>query len=69
MASYKEIIALGRDPVRVRAVAHRLLASAEDCALMAHSGLFERLAACPLWVVKQTSRQQFNQCLVYEYTP
>jgi hypothetical protein len=30
MASYKEIIALGRDPVRVRAVAHRLLASAED---------------------------------------
>ena len=30
MASYKEIIALGRDPVRVRAVARRLLASAED---------------------------------------
>jgi hypothetical protein len=32
MASYKEIIALGRDPVRVRAVARRLLASAEDWA-------------------------------------
>jgi hypothetical protein len=30
MASYKEIIALGRDPVRVRAVARRLLASVED---------------------------------------
>ena len=30
MASYKEIIALGRDPVRVRGVARRLLASAED---------------------------------------
>ena len=32
MASYKEIIALSRDPVRVRAVARRLLASAEDWA-------------------------------------
>ena len=30
MASYKELLALGRDPVRVRAVARRLLASAED---------------------------------------
>jgi hypothetical protein len=30
MASYKEMLALGRDPVRVRAVARRLLASAED---------------------------------------
>jgi hypothetical protein len=30
MASYKETLALGRDPVRVRAVARRLLASAED---------------------------------------
>jgi len=32
MASYKELLALGRDPVRVRAVARRLLASAEDWA-------------------------------------
>ena len=30
MGSYKELLALGRDPVRVRAVARRLLASAED---------------------------------------
>jgi hypothetical protein len=30
MASYKEMLALGRDPVRVRAAARRLLASAED---------------------------------------
>ena len=30
MASYKEMLALGRDPARVRAVARRLLASAED---------------------------------------
>jgi hypothetical protein len=30
MASYKEMLALGRDPVRVRAVARRLLACAED---------------------------------------
>jgi len=30
MASYKEIIGLGRDPVRVRPVARRLLASVED---------------------------------------
>ena len=30
MASYQELLALGRDPVRVRAVARRLLASAED---------------------------------------
>ena len=30
MGSYKEQLALGRDPVRVRAVARRLLASAED---------------------------------------
>jgi hypothetical protein len=30
MASYKDLLALGRDPVRVRAVARRLLASAED---------------------------------------
>ncbi len=30
MASYKEMLALGRDPVRVRAVARQLLASAED---------------------------------------
>ena len=28
--SYKDLLALGRDPVRVRAVARRLLASAED---------------------------------------
>ena len=30
MASYKDMLALGRDPVRVRAVARRLLASEED---------------------------------------
>ena len=30
MALYKEMLALDRDPVRVRAVARRLLASAED---------------------------------------
>jgi hypothetical protein len=30
MASYKEMLALGRDPVRVRALARRLLASEED---------------------------------------
>jgi len=30
MASYKDMLALGRNPVRVRAVARRLLASAED---------------------------------------
>ena len=30
MGSYKELLALGRDPVRVRAMARRLLASAED---------------------------------------
>ena len=30
MGSYKEQLALGRDPVRVRAVARRLLVSAED---------------------------------------
>ena len=30
MGSYKEQLVLGRDPVRVRAVARRLLASAED---------------------------------------
>jgi hypothetical protein len=30
MPSYKELLALGRDPVRVRAVARRLLASDED---------------------------------------
>ena len=30
MGSYKELLALGRDPVRVRAVARRLLVSAED---------------------------------------
>jgi hypothetical protein len=30
MASYKEMLALGRDPVRVRAVARRLLANEED---------------------------------------
>ena len=30
MGSYKELLALGRDPVRVRAVARRLLTSAED---------------------------------------
>jgi hypothetical protein len=30
MASYKELLRLGRDPVRVRAVARRLLASDED---------------------------------------
>jgi hypothetical protein len=30
MAPYKEMLALGRDPVRIRAVARRLLASAED---------------------------------------
>lgn len=30
MGSYKELLALGRDPVRVRAVARRLLANAED---------------------------------------
>ena len=30
MASYKEMLALGRDPVRVRAAARRLLASEED---------------------------------------
>ena len=30
MGSYKEQLALGRDPVRVRGVARRLLASAED---------------------------------------
>ena len=30
MASYKEMLALGRDPARVRAAARRLLASAED---------------------------------------
>ena len=30
MASYKDLLSLGRDPVRVRAVARRLLASAED---------------------------------------
>jgi len=30
MALYKEMLALGRDPARVRAVARRLLASAED---------------------------------------
>ena len=30
MASYKELLALGRDPARVRAAARRLLASDED---------------------------------------
>ena len=30
MGSYKELLARGRDPVRVRAVARRLLVSAED---------------------------------------
>ena len=30
MGSYKELLALGRDPARVRAVARRLLVSAED---------------------------------------
>jgi hypothetical protein len=44
MASYKELLALGRDPARVRAVARRLLASDEDWTQWEHD-LLEGLVA------------------------